>query len=121
MRTLAHSIIGEYFDDGFVEALIDRPNLAGPSLRICVRVQDRADLAKAVDQADVILPSLIADMALAETMATKAIESSVPAMVVDIWIDGSGSSSYTCGFLEGEAEDALVNIQRSRCGEMILD
>jgi hypothetical protein len=121
MRTLADSIIGEYFDNGFVEALISLQNANRPGLRVCVRVHKREDLPDAIGHADSILPSLIADMAAVESMATEAVGSLFSAVVFDIWIDRDGASSYTCGFFDGEAEDTLVGIRRSEEGKMTLE
>jgi hypothetical protein len=120
MQTLANSITGEYFDKGFVEALIARPNITGPSLRVRVQVQEKEDSPAALSHADMVLPRLITDMASAEALATKAAGSSAPGIAFDIWIERDGEASYTCGFFDGEAEDTLVVILRNKGGEMTL-
>lgn len=120
MGKLANSIIGEYFSDGYVEALIERENAVGPSLRVCIRAQDRADSLAAISHADTCVPKLLADMAAAEVLATKAVASAIPATVLDIWVEKDGWASYTCGFLDGEAEGTLVVVQRNKDGELAL-
>lgn len=120
MRKLAKSIIGEYFAEGYVEALIEREAAVGPCLRVCVRVQDGADTPAAIGNADAWLPKLFADIATAEVLATKAVASSVPATVFDIWVERDGEASYTCGFLDGEAEGTLIVVQRKKDGELTL-
>lgn len=120
MGNLANSIIGEYFADGYVEALIQRDNVVGPSLRVCIRVHDGADSLAAISHADTCLPKLIADMAYAEVLATKAVASSIPTTVFDIWVEKDGGASYTCGFLDGEAEGSLVVVERNKDGELTL-
>lgn len=120
MEMLANSVIGEYYGDGYVEALVGRPNAVGPSLRVCVRVRERAGALAAITKAEATLPGLFADMATAEALASKAVESPAPATVLDIWIEEDGGASYTCGFLDAEAEDALVVVRRDKHGELTL-
>ena len=59
-------------------------------------------------------------MANAEGLATKTVASSIPATVFDIWIEKDGRASYTCGFLDGEAEGTLVVVERNKDGELTL-
>lgn len=120
MGTLASSVIGEYFDDGYVEALIEREGATGPGLRVCIRVKERSDSLAAIHHAEACLPLLMADMASAEMLAEKAADSSVSATVFDIWIERDGGAAYTCGFLDGEKEDSLVVVQRNKDGELTL-
>ncbi len=120
MGSLANSIIGEYYADGYVEALVDVKSRKSPSLRVCVRVQDEAGSHAAITQADASLPRLIADIASAEVIASKAAGSQVPSTAFDIWIELDGAASYTFGFLDGEAEDTLVVVRRDRDGGLNL-
>lgn len=120
MGKLANSIIGEYFADGYVEAIMKREHAIGPSLRVCIRVRGRADSLEAISHADTCLPKLVADMTTAEALAIKAAASAIPATMFDIWVERDGAVSYTCGFLDGEEDGALVVVQRKKDGELTL-
>ena len=113
METLENSIIGEYWERAFVEALVPGN---GSSLRVCVRVPVRAECTAYLRRADALLPTLIADMAAVEQIATQAVGSDAPSKVFDIWIEPDGTASYTCGFFDGKMEDQLVDVERSQEG-----
>ncbi|ROM33629.1 hypothetical protein BK648_22840 [Pseudomonas poae] len=113
MEPLIHSIIGEFWNDGFVEALVPGN---GSSLRVCVRVPNRANYSAYLQSADALLPALITDIGAVEAIAAKAAGSDFPAKVFDVWIAPDGSASYTCGFFGGVLEDEWVNVERSQEG-----
>lgn len=69
VETLENSIIGEYWERAFVEALVSGN---GSSLRVCIRVPVRAECAAYLRRADALLPTLIADMAAVEQIATQS-------------------------------------------------
>ncbi|MCS3418532.1 hypothetical protein HX875_17945 [Pseudomonas yamanorum] len=115
MEPLIHAIIGEFWDKEFVEALVPGN---GISLRVCIRVPSRANYSAYLQNADALLPALIADIGAVEAIATKAVGSDCPAKVFDVWIAPDGSASYTCGFFDGAMEDELVGVKRSQEGDL---
>ncbi|MDQ0654120.1 hypothetical protein [Pseudomonas cedrina] len=117
MEPLEHSIIGEFWEHGFVEALVPGD---GSSLRVCVRVPIGADYPARLRSADALLPALIADLSAVEVMAARAVESAAPSKVLDIWIEPDGTASYTCGFFAGEMEDELVDVRRNQEGVLSM-
>ena len=113
MKSLKNNIIGEFWDQGYVEALIPGNR---SSLRVCIRVPIGADYSARLRNADTLLPALIADIGAVEVIATEAVKSDAPSKVFDIWIEPDGTASYTCGFFEGEMTDELVIVERSQQG-----
>jgi hypothetical protein len=73
-----------------------------------------------IGHAEAILPSLIADMVLGESLATTAAGSSSTVIAFDMWVERSGEAPYTHAFLDGEAQDRLIMVSRSKDGEIIL-
>ncbi len=117
MEPLKHSIIGEFWDKGFVEALVPGNSA---SLRVCIRVPSRTDYSAYLRSADLLLPALIADIGAVEVKAAKAVESDALSTVFDIWIETDGTASYTCGFFDGEMEGELVVVDRSQDGVLSI-
>ncbi len=117
MESLKHSIIGEFWDKGFVEALLPGKTA---SLRICVRVPSQTDYPLCLNKADTLLPGLIADIDAVEVKAAQSVESDAPSSVFGIWIEPDGSASYTCGFFDGKMEGELVEVERSQEGVLSI-
>lgn len=113
---LVNSIIGKYYENGYVEALICIDNR--PSLCVYVYVTSEIELPGALKRAQLIFPSLLDDMGKAEALATTAAKSSVAATAFGIYIKQNGEASYVCGFFAGDAEDSLVSVDRALNGEL---
>jgi hypothetical protein len=115
MSSISDSIIGEYPTEGYVEALLTVRE--GPGLRVCVAIADQGR-AVTIQAAERILPVILQSIPDVETMAAATTGSTSPATVFDVWIYPDGTTSYTCGFLEGESEGELTFVKRNTNGHL---
>jgi len=88
---------------------------------IWVNYASSKDRLTVLHAAEVRLPALEVDISKVEELATKKLDSVVPATAIGIRIETDGSATYECTFFDGEFEDRFVSIKRGCDGSLIVE